>query len=56
MELRILKLESGVVFLQPESEDDSLAQLVEHSPFKAGVQGSSPWRVTESITIFDFRF
>ena len=32
--------------------DASLAQLVEHDTLNVGVQGSSPWRCTES-TIFE---
>lgn len=30
-------------------EGDSLAQLVEHIPFKDGVLGSNPRRITEQI-------
>ena len=41
-------------------EYGSLAQLVEQRPFKAWVQGSSPWRATKNadthlgVRIFDF--
>ena len=35
-------------FSIPNIEFDSVAQLVEHRPFKAGVQGSSPCWVTKS--------
>ena len=28
--------------LQPQKQGDSVAQLVEHIPFKDGVQGSNP--------------
>ena len=32
--------------------DDSLAQLVEHLPFKQRVPGSSPGRVTQASSLF----
>ena len=31
------------------AQDDSLAQQVEHIPFKDGVLGSNPRRITESL-------
>ena len=45
---------------QVKEKYGSLAQLVEQRPFKAWVQGSSPWRATKNadtllgIRIFDF--
>ncbi len=30
------------LYLQPQKQGDSVAQLVEHIPFKDGVQGSNP--------------
>ena len=35
--------------LQPLFKNDSVAQLVEHLPFKEGVLGSSPSRVTKKF-------
>ena len=35
-----------IVFLRLQLRNDSLAQLVEHLPFKQRVPGSSPGRVT----------
>ena len=37
------------VYLQTENETDSLAQLVEHIPFKDGVLGSNPRRITKAF-------
>ena len=37
----------GLFYVGQLPEVDSLAQLVEHIPFKDGVLGSSPKRVTE---------
>ncbi len=35
------------IFAIPNTEEDSLAQLVEHHTFNVGVSGSSPERVTK---------
>ena len=37
------------VYLQTKNETDSLAQLVEHIPFKDGVLGSNPRRITKAF-------
>ena len=36
--------------------DDSLAQQVEHLPFKQRVRGSSPRRITENLHMQTWRF
>ena len=36
--------------LRKSTNDDSLAQLVEHNTFNVGVLGSSPRRITEEAT------
>src|SRR5262249_15507413 len=44
---RAFLLKAGPARSTNRSQLESLAQLVEHRPFKPRVQGSSPWRLTE---------
>ncbi len=43
-------LKQTIVYLQPHSKADLVAQLVEHLPFNERVLGSSPSQVTNAKT------